>query len=405
MDRRTFISSPLLLAVQTAPPKRLAAVITEYRQLSHADVIVGKYLEGYNHDDQPPYPRSKVVSLFTEQVPQNDLSRDKARKYNVPIYPTVRGALTLGTGKLAVDGVILIGEHGAYPSNDKGQKLYPRYEMFLKVTDVFRENRRSVPVYTDKHLSWDWHQARRMVEISRELKFAFMAGSSIPVAYRVPAHDVPYGARLKHAVVISFGGLESYGFHGLEGLQALIERRAGGETGVAAVQCLEDAGCWNFLDENGWARKLFDAALSRSESRKPGAPRDLVKRPAAFLVEYRDGTAGVVFQMPGLVEEWLGAVEIEGQAEPFSVLFKLQRFGVRHHFGCLVQNMETMFETGNPPYPVERTLLTSGVLDFLLESRKRGHVRLETPELGVQYRPAEGPCYCTKGWSADGKRL
>ncbi|MBM3737571.1 MAG: hypothetical protein FJW39_17460 [Acidobacteria bacterium] len=384
---------------------KIAAVITEYRQLSHADVILGKYLEGYNHDDQPPYPRSKIVSMFTEQVPSNDLSREKARKYGIPIFRTVADALTLGTEKLAVDGVILIGEHGTYPLNDQGQKLYPRFEMFLKVTDVFRETRRSVPVYTDKHLSWNWRQARRMVEIARELRFPMLAGSSIPVAYRVPAHDVPYGAGIPRGVVISFGGLEGYGFHGLEGLQALMERRAGGETGVAAVQCLEGEACWRHLDGDARIRKLFDSALSRSETRKPGGLRALVKNPAVFVLEYRDGARGSVFQMPGLVEDWTGAVEIEGQAEPFSVLFRLQRFGQRHHFGCLIQNIEIMFETGKAPYPVERTMLTAGALDFALLARSRGQSRVETPGLGVRYRPAEGPCYCTKGWSADGKRL
>ncbi|MEZ5352105.1 MAG: hypothetical protein R2762_05665 [Bryobacteraceae bacterium] len=408
VTRRTMLAAPGALvaaAAQTDAPKRIAAIVTEYRKLSHADVIVGKYLEGYNQDDQPPYPRSKIVSLFTEQVPATDLSREKAARYGVPIHRSVRDALTLGTGKLAVDGVLLIGEHGEYPLNEKGQKLYPRYEMFLKVTDVFRENGRAVPVYSDKHLSWDWHQARRMVEISRELRFPLMAGSSIPVAYRVPNHDVPYGAPVKHAVAISFGGIEAYGYHGMEGLQALIERRRGGETGIAAVQCLEDAACWRFLDANGWAAKLFDAALARSEGRKPGNPRDLVRKPAAFVVEYRDGATGVVFQMPGLLEEWVGAAEIEGQAQPFSVLFKLQRFGVRHHFGCLVRNIEKMFETGKPAYPVERTLLTSGAMDYLMESRFKGNIRIETPEMAVRYTPARGPCYCEKGWSADGKLL
>lgn len=405
MHRRAFLSAPLLLSAQQTPPKRLAAIITEYRPLAHADVIVGRYLQGYNKDDRPPYPKSKIVSMFTEQVPANDLSRELARRHGVPIYRTVRDALTLGTGKLAVEGVILIGEHGDYPLNDKGQKQYPRFEMFLKITDAFRESGRPVPVYTDKHLSFNWHQAKRMVEISRELRFPLMAGSSIPVAFRQPLHDVPYGAKVPRGVVISFGGLESYGFHGLEGLQALMERRAGGETGVKAVQCLEHEACWMFLENTAWAQKLFAAARARAEAGKQGNPRELVKAPAVFLIEYRDGAMGAVFQMPGMLSEWVGAVEIEGQAEPFSVLFKLQREGTRHHFGCLVDNMEKMFESGKAPYPVERTLLTSGMLDFLMESCHRGHVRLETPELGVRYRPAEGPCYCQKGWGPDGKRL
>ncbi|MEZ5403496.1 MAG: hypothetical protein R2729_27705 [Bryobacteraceae bacterium] len=404
ITRRLLLAAPLAAAAQTKP-KRLAAVITEYRALSHADVIVTKYLEGYNHDGAPPFPRSKIVAMATEQVPKNDLSRPMSRKHGVPIFPTVHDALTFGGKSLAVDGVLLIGEHGEYPLNDKGQKLYPRYEMFLKVTDVFRETGRSVPVYCDKHLSWNFHQARRMVAISKELKFPMLAGSSIPVAYRAPQHDVPYGAVIRRAAAVSFGGLEGYGFHGLEGLQCIIERRRGGETGVSAVECREHAACWEFIEQNPWARSLLDAALARTENRKPGDLRDLVKNPAVFIVHYRDGATGLVFQLPGAIEEWAAAAEVEGAGKPFSVLFKLQRFGVRHHFGCLVDNMETMFETGKAPYPVERTLLTAGALDFLMESHQKNGARIETPELDIRYTPARGPFYCMQGWSADGKRL
>src|SRR3954454_19924903 len=109
MERRTFLASSALAAFAAAPdqPKRIAAIITEYRLGSHADVIVGKYLEGFNQDKQPPYPRSKVVSMFTEQVPKQDMSREMAKKYNVPIFRTTADALTLGGDKLAVDGVLL----------------------------------------------------------------------------------------------------------------------------------------------------------------------------------------------------------------------------------------------------------------------------------------------------------
>ena len=178
---------------QAAAPKKIAAIITEYRPGSHADVVVGKYLEGYNQDDQPPYPRSKIVSMFTEQIPKQDISRERAKKYHVPIFRTVADAFTLGGDKLAVDGVLLIGEHGDYPTNDKQQKLYPRFEMFLKITDVFRQSGHGVPVFNDKHLSWNFRQAKRMVEISRELRFPMLAGSSAPVAWRIPAIDTPFG--------------------------------------------------------------------------------------------------------------------------------------------------------------------------------------------------------------------
>jgi hypothetical protein len=272
----------------SATPKKIAAIITEYRPLSHADVIVGKYLEGFNQDEKPPYPRSKIVSMFTEQVPKQDMSRERAKKFNVPIFRTVAEALTLGGDQLAVDGVLLIGEHGDYPTNDKEQKLYPRFDMFLKITDVFRETGRSVPVFNDKHLSWSFRQAKRMVDISRELRFPMLAGSSASVAWRIPAVDAPFGEKQNHAVAISYSGLDIYGFHVLESLQCMVERRKGGETGVRAVQCRQNEACWNFIEQNAWVKKLFDTALTHSNTRKQGNPRDLVKEPTVFIIDYND---------------------------------------------------------------------------------------------------------------------
>jgi hypothetical protein len=329
-----------------------------------------------------------------------------AKKYGVPVFRTVQEALMLGGEKLAVDGVILIGEHGAYPVNDKGQTLYPRFEMFLKITDVFRQSGRSVPVFNDKHLSYSWRQARRMVEISKELKFPMLAGSSVPVAYRVPSIDTPFGAPQRYAVAISYSGLDIYGFHVLEALQCLVERRQGGETGVRSVQCLEKQDCWNFIERNGWVKGLFGQALARSRTRKPGNPKDLVKEPSVFVLEYNDGLRAAAFLMTGLVEDFTVAVEGQGQATPLSLLMYLQEHRPHHHFGCLVKNIEQMFETGMAPYPVERTMLTSGILDFALESRIRGYSKLDTPELArVRYQTPNSSHFCTKGWGPDGKRL
>jgi hypothetical protein len=344
--------------------------------------------------------------MFTEQIPKQDISRERAKKYHVPIFRTVVDALTLGGDKLAVDGVLLIGEHGDYPSNDKEQKLYPRFEMFLKITDVFRQSGRSVPVFNDKHLSWNFRQAKRMVEISRELHFPMLAGSSAPVAQRIPAIDTPFGAKQNYAVAISYSGLDIYGFHLLEALQCMTDRRKGGETGVRSVQCLQNQACGNYIEENSWTKKLFETALSRSNTKKPGKPRDLVKEPTVFIVDYNDGLKAAAFLMTGMVEDFTVAVDVEGQSQPVSTLMNLQNHRPHHHFGCLVKNIEIMFETGKPPYPVERTLMTSGILDFALESRFQGYKKFDTPQLAqVRYQTPNSSHFCAKGWGPDGKRL
>jgi len=245
-----------------------------------------------------------------------------------------------------------------------------------------------------------------MVEISKELKFPMLAGSTIPVSWRIPAIDTPYGVRQKYAVGISFSGLDIYGFHLLDGLQAVVERRKGGETGVRAVQCLEGQDCWNYIDQNEWVKRLFDQAISHSETRVAGDMRELVKKPAVFIVDYNDGLKAAAFLLTGLVQDFTYAIDLEGQQKPFSTLMKLQAGKPHYHFGCLVKNMEIMFKTGKAPYPVERTMLSSGILDFALESRILGYKILETPELSrVRYHSSPESYFFTKGWDKNGKRI
>src|SRR5262249_30721828 len=152
------------------------------------------------------------------QAKDGDLSKELAQKHGFSLYPDVAGALTLGGKDLAVDGVLLIGEHGDYSYNEKGQKLYPRYELFQKIAAVFRRCGRGVPLFNDKHLSFDPVQALRMAGTARELGVPLMAGSSLPVTWRRPELELPLGCRLEEALVASRGELEIYGIHALEAL-------------------------------------------------------------------------------------------------------------------------------------------------------------------------------------------
>src|SRR5439155_18609144 len=150
------------------PKKKVAAIVTEYRRHSHADVIVGKILEGFNYDGGAG-PNMQLVSMYVDQFPQGDMSRDLSRKHGFRIYPTIEGALTLGTSDLAVEGVLSIGEHCQYPANDQGQILYPRRRFFEGITSTFAKCKKSVPVFNDKHLAATWTDAKWMYDKAREL--------------------------------------------------------------------------------------------------------------------------------------------------------------------------------------------------------------------------------------------
>lgn len=396
VNRRQFLAAGAAASLQaSAQPqkKRIAAVITIYTQdgrfHSHADVIAGRLLKGYSPNGVFTAPRTQLVSMYTAQVPPTDLSRGLASKYGFTIYPTIKDTLTLGGSELAVDGVCLIGEHGNYPYNDRGQHLYPRYELMEPIVEVFRRTGKTVPVFADKHFSYSVPKAMQMYEWSRELKFPMMAGSSIPLTRRSPPLEIPYGAGVESAVALGYGELDAYGFHTLEVLQCMVERRKGGETGIRAVEWIEGDDVWRWRDGDGkWSIPLLNAALARYPSPKTGRLEDNVKKPAVFLLDYVDGTRAAAYMLDGHVSAWSFAAALRGRTEPVATFFEQgDAAGSRPfpHFDALVHCMEEMFITGKPLYPVERTLLTTCTLAKLFESRV-WKKRIEMNELKISYR-------------------
>ena len=55
------------------------------------------------------------------------------------------------------------------------------------------------------------------------------------------------------------------------------------------------------------------------------------------------------------------------------------------HFAVLTNGIEQFINTGRAPWPVERTLLTTGLVDECLRSQMEGGVRRETPNLDIKY--------------------
>ena len=383
----------LLLAICVfgcaAPPKRIAAVVTEYRHNSHADVIVSRLLLTHTLDGKGERPNLKLVSLYTDQIPKSDTSRKWAKKFNVPIYQTVEQTLTLGTGKLAVDGVLLVAEHGKYPKNATGNTIYPKRRLFDEVQKVFRKTGQSVPVFVDKHLADNWADAKWLHDTAAELKVPLMAGSSLPVLWRYPPVDTKRGAKLKEIVAVSYHTLDAYGYHALEMVQCLAERREGGETGVKQVRTLTGEAVWNAMDNGLFDPDLLSDALKRLKNspitRKPNKTlRQLVKSPDLFIIEYLDGLRAYVLTLNGAVNEWGVAWKtVNGQKK--STTFWTQEARPYMHFTYLVKGTEKMFHSGQPAWPAERTLMTSALLDALLISKSKNGAIIPTPYLNFKY--------------------
>ncbi|MBX3015512.1 MAG: hypothetical protein KF832_28585 [Caldilineaceae bacterium] len=386
-----------------ARPK-IAAICTVVHKYAHSQHFIDRFLEGYGWDSRHHYPPMDLVSLFVDQYPTTDLSRERAARFpSMQIYPTVADALTLGTASLAVDGVLLIGEHGDYDTNAKGQRLYPRYELFKQIVAVYRTTGRTAPIFNDKHLSWKWEWSKEMVEIAQSMGFALMAGSSLPVTWRTPSLELPLGSPVTEALGIGYGGVDSYDFHALETIQCLVERRAGGESGVKWLQAYRGDAVWEAHHQGAWSRELFACALSRSHTLTPSRPgfnhlyptldemRELVKDPIVYQYEHNDGLKSTMILLNGLVQDFNFAAQIAGEAEPFSTQMYLPmppaRTTLANFFSPQLNNVEKMFLTGKAAYPVERTLLTSGLTEAGVDSLHQGQQRIATPHLAVAYQP------------------
>ena len=402
LTRREFLSAStasllggtLLAADEPAATKlpttrrpRVAAIHSIYRLRSHAYHIAGRFIHGYTRNGFHHQPPFDLVRMWNHQQPKDDLGPSVCQTHHIELTKSIPEALGAKNG-LDVDAVLLIIEHGDYPVNERGQVLYPRYEFFEQIVDVFKQASRSVPVFVDKHLSYDHRLAAKMVSTAREMKFGLMAGSSLPVTWRRPEIEPPLGTKFEEAVVcfgFDRGTVEIYLFHALEVLQCMLERRAGGETGVRSVQFLEGPAVWKAGDEGRWSWRLLDAALSRCASRNTGPIRENVLHPQAVLVEYQDGTRGAVLNLIEQTSEFAIGLKVADRAEPVSSCFYLPAPPGARFFDPLTYNIEKFFASGTSPYPVERTLLTSTMTDLAMQSLHEGSKVITSPALTVKY--------------------
>ena len=405
LTRRSFLLSASTMAAMTALPvraaerarKKIALIGTEVRRLSHAQHFVDRFLLGYAWNGGWRRPEVDLVSLYIDQFPQGDLARATAQRHGVPIHRSIAEALTLGTAKLAVDGVVIIGEHGDYPRNERGQKLYPRYKFFKEVMAVFESSGRSVPVFNDKHLSTEWRECVEMVADSKRLRFPFQAGSSLPVTRRLPAIDLPHGTPLAESVCACYGGIDSYDFHGLEVAQCMSERRKGGEVGIQRVVALRGAEMWEHAAKRDATKRLLVAALTRSHNLpvKDGYPtaavtfdwaRQVFPEGWAYFIEHRDGFRTTLFMLAIRDMNYAGLNSQTGEIISCQMYLPMPGHGstTADFFNPQIHHIEQMILTNRAPYPVERTLLTSGMLMAGVESFHRRQP-VDTPEMAVRY--------------------
>lgn len=366
--------------------KKIAFITHAYFHSSHADVIGTKLFLGIPTDEGMVAPQVKIVSVYIEQVNARDIGIRIAKMNNTPVYPTVEAALTLGGDKLAVDAVVYVGEHGDYPYNRLGMKLYPRMNYLERIFRVFDASNRSVPVFTDKALSYSWIDSRWIYDRAKELNVPMIAGSSLPYCWRDKDLIHPLGTKITEAVAVGYASPDAYGFHVTEILQCMLERRAGGETGVKSVEGLKGDDVWKAMDSGKISQKLVDAACDTVKAKANGNMRELVKSPYAIIVNYNDGTKGVVMGLDQYMNSgW--AYSAKTSQGIVATEFVLSGGPIYAHFSYLALNIQKFIVTGKPTAPIERNLLTSGIIDMGIRSLNEGKVK-QTPFLNIKYSAA-----------------
>lgn len=375
------------LWAQDAPRPKIAIVVTACFYRSHAHVLLENFLEPYLFCGKLHQPSVEVVALYSHQFNKNDTLKKIAEDYKIPLYPTIAEALCRGGDKLAVEGVVSIGEHGEYPKNEIGQDLYPRKELFDQIVAVYRKSGRSVPTFNDKHLSYRWDWAKEMVDVSKELKFPFLAGSSVPLSQRVPDVSLPPDAKIDEAVSIHGGPTERYGYHGIEVLQAMVEGRAGGETGISRVTYLTADQLRGEAGRGKWSVDLANAAMKAEHQLNGTTPQGdlLAELKEGFLLEYLDGTKGTILKVGENGIRWNFACRLKGENEPRAFSHYVGPWNNRSLFRALANAIQVMIVEKKAPYRVERTLMTTGATEAAMISKHKGEP-YKTPYLEFSYR-------------------
>jgi len=374
---------------------KVAIIATVDRPKSHTDVLISRWLEPRPGDAAWgwPRPRTRIASIYLTQFPHNDLGKERCRKHNIPLCESVHEALTLGTDSLAVDGVVMVGEHGQYPWNDFGQHLYPRKELFDAIVETFRKVGKVVPVFCDKHYSWNADWAREMVDTAADMGFLLFGGSTLPLVKRVPYLALTGKEIVERAAFVYYGDDDAYGYHSMEFAQSILEWRQGAETGIRNVTGWRGIEARRQINKTPWLGKLIASACDAARNVNPrhvvGDNPQYASDPTLFLFEYRDGARIAHINLTSHLTNWTCALEIKGESKPRACAAVLagEKPDYFAHFATLASVIEETIITGNPPCAVERPLLTTGAIDLAMQARSTPGVPLDTPQLAIAYTP------------------
>ena len=162
------------------------------------------------------------------------------------------------------------------------------------------------------------------------------------------------------------------------------------ESGVKSVRAVTGEAIWEAERAGLWSRDLLDAALLAQPNVKQGDIRGLLTDESSFfLIEYRDGLRATVAMMNGVARHFGFAARIDDERKPQATWIRLEETKPYRHFAWLLKGIEHLVHHKAAPYPVERTLLTTGILDRVMHSLAEDGRHFETPELAISYQATD----------------
>lgn len=381
-------------AAAPQPSKRIAFLIDSWYPISHAEVIGTRLLEGYRMGDRTYSSPVGVASVLVTAPRPTDRTNELPSRYGIRVAGSVAEALLVdpraAQPKLAVDGA-LIAVRTPLPASPPAQPS-GQFRLFRETMAVFDRVGSHVPVFVDKNLAATWEESLAITAEGAKRGVPMMGGSVVPWVPLDP--PPPPGRKPQVAVAVAAAPYHLYAIHVAELLQAFLETRGPRETGVASVREV-GKGFWALPDRDQWGRDIVDALLARAKTRRSYAPRvpdGLGDEVFVVLIQYVDGTRGVVALMTGQFDdaEFLLGARYEGQAAPY--LGGLVLGGAPYdHFGYLVHALIQFYTTGQSVAPAERTLLSTGISLMGLRSREVGGQAISLPSLAVSYTVRQSP--------------
>jgi hypothetical protein len=384
--------------------KRVSVIITEYWEISHADVIVSKMLEGFTLDGRTYTSSLDIVSMYVDHFPANDLSRELCARHHINLHTSIRNALLNGKTAFDLDGIILIGEHGDYPINQYGQILFPRRRFFAECLQVMLEFDRIVPIYSDKAFAVVKKDILWLYRQIKKYHLPFYSSSLLPLARQYPDFAAPpagspickilgfecYGGYYAVHPAVDYSqyrifehGVDYANYHRMEMIQSIVEQRACGETGVDCVRAYEGAEALEKLFSRQW-QALGESLAGFINLPDLATVAEHLTRPIFFEVDYMDGLALGLLCTDQEITENVCAHQTGEGAAPHCTQFILQSRKPYVDFGRLALQIERFIHTSKPPFPVERSLITAGTSDALMRALKLKK-EIKTPYLHVTY--------------------